>query len=129
MNAETYSRDRTSVSAARLWFGVIAAAVAWVFQGLLGVVISSLAATRAPAVRVVLAVITVVLLALAIAGGIVSWQNWRRLSGQRTLAAAEGRSRVEFLALSGIFISAVFVAGIVWAAIPLLMVEAGVRAR
>jgi hypothetical protein len=114
------------VSPARLWFGVSAAAVAWVLENMLGPVISSL---RGDAVRLLLAAVTVALLAVAVTAGVVSYQNWRRLSDQRSISASEGRNRAEFMALAGVFVSTVFVVGIVWSGIPLFMIEAGVRAR
>jgi hypothetical protein len=60
---------------------------------------------------------------LAAAGGVVAYQNWRRLAEQPHLTRAEGRGRTEFLALSGIIISVILVIGILWDGLPLVLLN------
>jgi hypothetical protein len=131
MNTQAHPIETNRVPPSRLWFGVSAAAIAWAIQELLSIVIASLACdngayvwTRLSAggVRALLAVITLGLLAVTVTAGFTSFRTWRSLSAQRQLIRAEGRSREEFMALIGVFVSAVFVAGILWAGIPLIMI-------
>jgi hypothetical protein len=120
------------VPPSRLWFGFGASAIAWTIQELLSVIIASLACengayawTRMSAggVRALLAVITLGLLAVTVTAGFISFRNWRSLSAQRHLLRAEGSRREAFMALIGVFVSAVFVGGIIWAGIPLIMID------
>jgi hypothetical protein len=73
--------------------------------------------------RLWLAALTLAALVLALAGGVVTYWNWRRLAGQWRFIRAEGRGRQEFLALVGIFISVIFILGIVWGGLPLLLLD------
>jgi hypothetical protein len=132
MNTQAHSIEANRVPPSRLWFGVGAAAIAWTIQELLSVIISSLACRdgayiwtwiSAGGARALLTVITLGLLAITIAAGFISFRNWRSLSSQRHLIRAEGRRREAFMALIGVFVSVVFVGGIIWAGIPLIMID------
>lgn len=132
MNALAHPGESDQVPQGRLWFGFSAAAIAWTVQEFLSVVISSLACAEgayvwtwisAGGARALLAVITLCLLAIAAAAGFISFRNWRSLSSQRHLIRAEGRRREAFMALIGVFVSVVFVGGIIWAGIPLIMID------
>lgn len=128
----------TQVSPKRLWFGFGGAAVAWVLAGLLNVLLAWQACMGGEAgslfftqtgVRVVLGIITFLLLALAVAAGLISFQNWRALSRQEDLVEAEGRGRQEFMALFGMFVSFSLGVGIVWFVIPIYMIRMCERAH
>jgi hypothetical protein len=138
MQANLFPAEPRRLPQASLWFGFAAAPFAWALQGLVGVILSAEACPagvagweilRQPGVRVGLAAITLCLLAVAVSAGVTSFHNWRRLSGQREFAHAEGTAREAFVALGGILISTVFSLGIVWASIPILMLQICERAR
>lgn len=137
-NAHTLPEEAEHLPRRRLWFGVFAAAVAWVAHSSTCFIITTQACAdgvsdwgplSGTGVRILLGIITLALLAVAITGGVVSFHNWRELSEQRRLTQAEARGREEFLALIGLFISVSFVIGIIWAGIPLLLMDVCVSAR
>jgi hypothetical protein len=109
----------------RLWFGFTAAAAAWLVHGFFSVLAATEACQggRPGGARLLLALPTFVALVLAAAGGVVTYQNWRRLSAQPHLTRAEGRSREEFLALGGIVISIILFIGIIWGGLPLVLLD------
>ena len=74
-------------------------------------------------------VVTLLLLATAIAAGAVSFRNWRELSRGTSLANAEGRGREEYMALIGVFVSFTLGVGIIWLGIPLAIIDLCVRAK
>ena len=132
MNARSNHVESQRIPRGRLWFGFTAAALAWVTHGFLSVVISASACQNGAyrwtwisesGVRVLLAVITIALLAVAVAAWIVSFQNWRSLSARRDLIHAEGRRRQEFMALGGVFVSTAFALGIIWGGVRLILIN------
>jgi hypothetical protein len=138
MSARTNHIESHHVSRGRLWFGFAAAALAWATHGFLSVVISASACQNGAykwtwisesGVRVLLAVITIALLAVAVAAWVVSFRNWRGLSTRRDLIHAEGKRREEFMALGGVFVSTAFVIGIIWGGIPLILINVCRSAR
>ena len=137
MEANLFPSEPRRLPQASLWYGLAAAPFAWALQGLIGVILSAEACPagvagweilRQPGVRVGLAAITLCLLAVAVTAGVTSFRNWHRLSGER-LAHAEGTARETFMALGGVLISTVFSIGIVWASIPILILQICERAR
>lgn len=137
MEANLFPAEPRPLQQASLWYGFAAAPFAWVLQGLVGVILSAEACPagvagwqilRQPGVRVGLAAITLCLLAVAISAGVTSFHNWQRLSGRREFVHAEGTAREAFMALGGVLISTVFSLGIVWASIPILMLQICERA-
>lgn len=137
MEANLFPAEPRPLRQASLWYGFAAAPFAWVLQGLVGVILSAEACPagvagwqilRQPGVRVGLAAITLCLLAVAISAGVASFHNWQRLSGRREFVHAEGTAREAFMALGGVLISTVFSLGIVWASIPILMLQICERA-
>jgi hypothetical protein len=138
MSEQTQERVRETITPARLWFGFMGGAAAWVLAGILNVVLAWEACVSdnggsffftQTGVRVVLGVITAVMLVLAVSAGIVSFRNWRLLSRQRDFIEAEGRGRQEFMAIFGTFVSACLGVGIVWFLIPIYIVRFCVRAH
>jgi hypothetical protein len=132
MNTQAHSIESNRVPPSRLWFGVGAAATALTIQELLSVIIASLAChdgayiwtwVSAGGARALLAVITLGLLAVTVVAGFISFRNWRSLSAQRQLIRAEGRRREAFMALIGVFVSVASAVGIIWAGIPLIMID------
>jgi len=122
----------------RLWFGFAASAAAWMGLGLADILITWKAcmgqeqfggASAHPGMRILSFVITLALLAVAVTAGVMSYRNWRRLSGEVRLRDAEGKERREFMALLGVFVSLTLGVGILWLGVPLLVIELCVRTR
>jgi hypothetical protein len=121
-----------------LWFGFTAAGAAWALNLWSSYVISGLICVvregrivAAPAIlsRGVLAAVWIILLAVAASAGITSYRNWRGISGASHLLDSEGRERREFMALAGVIVSTALVVGLLWASIPLILVNICMRAR
>lgn len=121
----------------RLWFGFSGAAFAWILAGFLDTTLAwyccmggelGWAVFTTVGMRILLGVITFTLLTIATAGGIVSFNNWRKLS-QAEFLEAEARGRKQFMALVGVFISASLGVGIIWFAIPIYILGVCVRGR
>ena len=130
MTEQTQTRERETISPRRLWFGFVGGAVAWVLAGLLNVVLAWEACVSensgsffftSTGIRVVLGVVTFLMLALAVAAGVVSYQNWRLLSRQRNLVEAEARRRREFMAIFGVFVSLVSGSGSYGSSFPFIL--------
>lgn len=137
MNTRT-NLPEPDVPPKRLWFGFSGAAVAWVIAGLADAWLAWVACMGHEAgsgvftstgMRVLLGVITFGLLAVATAGGMISFRNWRRLSEADDILEAEGRARKQFMALVGVFISVSLGVGIIWFSIPIYILGICVRAR
>jgi len=82
-----------------------------------------------PEVRVVYFVVALVLLALTVVAGWISYCNWRKLARERELLHAHAVERREFMALGGIIVSITLGMGIVWLALPPLFLDVCWRAR
>lgn len=74
-------------------------------------------------------VVSFFLLGLVAAAGFISYNEWRRLSTQRSLVEAEGRGQHEYLALVGVFFSVTLGAGMVWMCLPLFILRLCARVR
>lgn len=137
MSTYPYPLHSTRLPATRLWFGLLGASVAWILQGFLEVVISwqgcreggvSLNMHGDFPVQWVVAGVTVVLFAVSVAAGYVSYRNWRTLSSKR-LVEAQGRGREEYMGLCGIFVSVIFAGSIFWSGLPLFLTDLCGRIR
>lgn len=126
------------ISPGRLWFGFMGAAVAWVLAGVLNVVLAWEACLGKDSqsffftqtgVHVVLGIVTLIMLGLAVASGVVSFQNWRLLSRQDDFVEAEGRPRQEFMAIFGVFVSLCLGIGIIWFVLPIYLIRFCVEAH
>lgn len=125
--AEVHTTER------RLWFGIAAGASAWAADSLAVNLICSQACkagrdgqffTLSPVeVRWLLGAITVALLLVALAAATTAFRNWRELSGNAALHDDQAMGRADFMALIGLFASAVFIVGIVWAGVPVIFVS------
>lgn len=111
----------------RLWIGVLAAPLAWVAAEGVGYV-SSARLCEAPVgvlrsaeqARVVNVIICSICLLVALVGLAVAIDNYRRM---RTAGANVPFGRAEFLAVGGVFASAVFASAIILFAIPAMVVN------
>jgi len=126
---------RHNVPLAALIFGLAAAPVAWITQTSLNYLVASRACYPFEARKLQVVVdglwpmlisATVVALIIGILAGLVSWRAWRATreehhgGGHQAIEVAEGRTR--FLALSGMMISALFVAAVLFNVVGLFIV-------
>jgi hypothetical protein len=117
--------ERRDVAPTRLWAGVLLAPAAWIAQGSLGWYFGYEACTTfgvGPA-RVTLIVVSLITLAIAVAGGSIAWTNWGSVSQERHPAHVHGWDRVEFMSAAGVLVSAMFVIGIGWAMLSALLLD------
>lgn len=137
MAIETNRDDRT-IQPRRLWFGFAVPAMAWLSLGILDILITWRACMHQedfgipnshPAVRVVFFVLALVLLALTLGAGAISYRNFRQLSGQRGLLGSHAVERREFMAMLGVIISITLGMGIIWLALPPLFLDLCWRAK
>lgn len=139
MDATAYTaRPRPRISQKRLWFGFAAGAAAWVVHGITGYFITWQACQDGDGdwgflssleVRWLLGAITIAALAVAAAGGFLSFANWRRVRERRKLTEAEAPGREEFMALTGVFIGTVFSLGVLWAGLGPVLLDVCVTAK
>lgn len=138
MNVQTEPHNLTPLDRPRLWFGFATAVFAWLGlfnadllvawkvceagEGSLGIVSKTGALW-------IFAAITIVLLAITVTAGIVSFRTFRRLCPNTRLADAETPGREEFMALGGAFISVCMALGIIWLGLPLIIMNVCTRAR
>ncbi len=137
MATETTSRPR-NVSSRRLWFGLGGATCCWIALGITDILITWReclhqeqygGASAHPGLLTLNIVLFFVLLAIAVAAGIMSYRSWRRLAGQVKLFHAEAPGRQEYMALLGVLIAATVGVGIIWLGIPLMIISLCVRTR
>lgn len=120
------SSDVRDVTVTRLWAGVLLAPAAWIAQGALGWYLGYEACTTfgVDRARIGLLVLSLIALAIAVAGGSLAWNNWGAVSAVRHPAHVHGRDRVEFMSAGGVLVSVVFVIGIGWATLSALLLDA-----
>ena len=122
----------------RLWFQVAGSGIAWFALGFADIVITWGACVHEeqfgapsshPGARILYFVMWLVLAALALLAGWMSYRSWRSLSDRSDLLYAEGRERKEFMSQAGFFISLTLGIGIVWLSLPLFLIEMCARMR
>jgi uncharacterized membrane protein YidH (DUF202 family) len=116
------------VSSGRLWTGVLLAPSAWAVAHLLGYFLASRACDRGTArmaanAGVTQDILAVVLALVAVAGLVVAIGNWRRVSEPSRPHDSVARGRAHFMALGGVVTSALFTLGIVFFALPPLLIN------
>ena len=114
-----------------LWFTLVAAPVAWTIQGLLGWwagerICADLSVGGARGLTALVSMLALIVALLSVA---TAWRVWGMASSGPHAIHAEAWDRVEFMALSGLFISSAFTLGIIWGALPSLMLSACGRVR
>jgi hypothetical protein len=122
----------------RLWFGIGVSFFAWFLDGVAEMFINWRAclhneqlgnASSHPAASTAAFVVSFFLLALVIAGGIISFLDWRRLSSQQNIVEAEGRGKYEFVSLAGVLFSITLGTGMIWMTLPLFILRLCARVR
>ncbi|HET6145230.1 MAG TPA: hypothetical protein VFE02_17095 [Candidatus Acidoferrales bacterium] len=141
MSAENYADlhpQPASPRSQRLWFGLVTSAVAWFLLGAVDLLIvwnecahqQQFAGEGSHAAsRVLTFIISIAFLLVAVAGGAISYYNWRSLSHQPRLLETNATDRREFIALLGVIISVTLGMGIVWLSIPPLLIQLCERAK
>ena len=126
------------VPPSKLWFGLATSAAAWVALCFTDLMIvgqvcgyaSEYGVTRTHEVaRWFLFGIAVVLFLIAVTSGVTSYRNWRAISQHDDMLTANAADRREFMGVLGVIITITLGAGIVWLALPPLIVEFCVRAK
>jgi hypothetical protein len=122
----------------KLWFGVAGSVAAWILLGCTDIVIVWRACMRQenyglppvhPGVAALIFAITLLLLAITIGAGAVSYRNWRWLSQQRRMFNSDAVPRGEFMAVVGVIVSLTLGCGIFWLALTPLFIQLCWRAR
>lgn len=128
----------STVPASHLWFGLTAAAVAWVLLGCIDILITWRTcvhqeqygnASTHPDARVIYIAVAVSLFIVVLIAGTLSYRNWRAISSQPQFLEASATDRREFMALLGVFVSVTLGVGVLWLSIPPLVIEFCLRAK
>lgn len=137
MAIETTTRS-ANVSSRRLWFGLVGAACCWIALGITDILLTWReclhqeqygGASHHPGLLTLNIVLFIVLLAIAVVAGIMSYRSWRVLAGHIELSRAEATGRQEYMALLGVWIAVTIGVGIIWLGIPLMILSLCVRVR
>jgi hypothetical protein len=125
------------VRLSRLWFGLVAAPLAWMVAELAGYVLAArdcgrwrtgLAAYAVPNAPVIVAAISLAMAALAAAGLALALRSLR--AADRVVPPSNVRAgRTRFMALGGIIVSALLLLNIVFFGVPPFLVNACSEAR
>lgn len=122
----------------KLWFGFAGSFFAWIILGCADIVIVWRACMRQadfgvppshPGVGVLIFLVALLLLAITIGAGIISYRNWQWLSQQRKMLDSMAVPRGEFMAVIGVIVSLTLGMGMVWLALPPLFIELCWRAK
>ncbi len=130
-------KDSSGVSQRGLWFGFLCSAIAWTAVGCLDVVLIWGCAHQEdfgippahPIARILFGLLALVLLIVSIYSGMVSYRNWRKLSGQPAFLYAQAVERREYMAVLGVLITATLGMGIIWLGLPAIFLDFCWRAR
>lgn len=137
MSTEATFRTR-EVSPRRLWFGLLAAVVCWLALLTVDILITWRAclhqeqfggASGHPGLRALNIVLFLVLLAIGIVAGVLSYRNWQHLADEGKIYRAEANQPREYLAFLGVFISITLSIGMIWFGLPLLILSLCERTR
>ncbi len=122
----------------KLWFGTAGSVAAWIVLGCTDIVIAWRACMHQedygvppvhPGVAALIFAISLLLLAITIGAGVISYRNWRWLSQQRKVLNREAVPRGEFMALVGMIVSVTLGFGMFWFALTPLFIELCWRAK
>jgi hypothetical protein len=113
-----------------IWFGVVAAQIAWSLHLLLGYWIHSAGcANRLGATDLFLHLLTLAAAGVAIAAGVVGWRNWHAAPDAETAdggtpGAASRVDRTTFMGVGGVLLGAFFLLAILFGELPVLLLPA-----
>ena len=119
---------RETVSSGRLWVGMLLAPSAWAVAHLLGYFLASRACDRGAASTAANAGVTqdilaIVLALIAAAGLVIAIGNWRHAREPSRPHEPAALGRAHFMALGGVVASTLFTLGIVFFALPPLLIN------
>lgn len=138
MATDYHDAMRPPISPRALWFGLGGSAAAWLLLGFIDILITWRAcispepfAGTGPhsGTRAIYIIAAIILFAVVVIAGTISYRNWQALSQQREILQTTATDRREFMALLGVFVSLTLGFGVLWLAIPPLIVELCMRAR
>lgn len=136
MTSETRLPSREDVPAGverRLWFGILAGPTAWTVHEIASYAIAAESCGRAGELGAAgwfgLVGIDVLAAALTAAALRVAYGVFRAASGGGRITAAEGWGRVEFMAMAGVFTSALLLLNIIYFSIMPLLIDPCLRVR
>lgn len=93
-----------------LWFSFLAGPVLWVIEFMVSYAVASVTCgTQASVGNVILHLITLGAAAIAAYGGVLAWRRWRAFDAREEVVASGGGDSTQFMALAGMFVSAIFV--------------------
>ncbi len=109
------------MTARRLWFPLVAPPLAFGVEGAFGWWIGAGICTSysIASVRAVVAIISIVMLAVVVAGLSTGVSSYREARVTRYAVA----DRVEFMALGGVLVSASFIVGLIWFGLNALFID------
>ena len=121
----------TIVSSQKLWYGLAAPAFAWITQEMVSAVIAVRVCEdgHVALARGLVAVVTLVAIAVSLSGGFVATRSWRELSRRssdpsgHSLATTDARGRETMMAVAGIGVAITLTLGLVWSGMPALFVS------
>jgi hypothetical protein len=122
----------------RQWFSLWGAACCWVALGIAGSLITwraclhgeqSGGASAHPAMTDLNIALFLLLLAISLFAGLLSYRTWHRLNGKGNIFTSESTGREEYMAMIGVLITTTMGVGIIWMGIPLWILSQGVRIR
>lgn len=136
MNTDTRLPSREDVPARverRLWFGILGGPTAWTVNEIASYAIAAERCDVGAGLDVIgwtgLVGISVLAAALTIAAGWIAYGIFRDASGDGRITVAEGWGRVEFMAMAGVFTSALLLLNIVYFSIMPLLIDPCLRVR
>lgn len=138
MSTEMTPPPRRKISGKRLWFGFSAAFLCWFGLGIADVMITWReclhheqygTSSSHPGLLTLNIVIFLALLVIAVVAGIVSYRNWRTLSGEKGIFSAEATLPHEYLAMIGVIFTITLTVGIIWFGLPLFIIQLCARTR
>lgn len=115
-----------------LWFGLLAAPVAWSLHDMLSAFFATtmcadgevaLGALGPGGARALLATILVLALAGAIAGWIVALRSWRSLGTGERPTRSDTRTWPELMAAGGVLVSALSLVGLLYGGLPVFLLD------
>lgn len=110
-----------TITPTRLWFGLLAAPSAWVFQGLAGWFFGARICGQSSigTVRAAVGAIGALAVAWSLVSLSVSLGTWREVRD----AGRSPEDRTGFMAFSGVFVSTAFAVGTFWAALNAIFID------
>ena len=130
--AHTDSSAAGHVPMGRLWFGFLAGPTVWATQEMVAAAITGWTCADAElawgplsggGVRVLLALITLVAIAVVVLGLIVAWRGWNEIRNGSRGTEATSSNTAGFMCVAGLLVGSLSLVGLLYTAVPLFFVE------